>query len=103
MCTLIAAVRQFPGFPLVIAANRDEFLGRPSTPPRLWSGEAPFLAPRDEQAGGTWLGLTPTGMFVGVTNRFGVPKDGKRSSRGMLVVDALRKPTAAALHADLAK
>ncbi len=101
MCTLIAAVRHFPGFPLVIAANRDEFLSRPATPPRLWPGEPPFVAPRDEVAGGTWLGFNAHGLFVGVTNRFGAPKDNNRASRGKLVAESLRKPSAEALHAEL--
>ncbi|MFZ5468847.1 MAG: NRDE family protein [Myxococcota bacterium] len=97
MCTLIAAYRQFDGFPLVVAANRDEWLDRPASPPSKWANEG-FVAPRDEVAGGTWLGLTATGMFVGVTNRFGVPKDHARASRGTLVVEALRQSTAAKLH-----
>jgi uncharacterized protein with NRDE domain len=102
MCTLIAAVRHFPGFPLVVCANRDELLKRPATPPRLWAGAPPFVAPRDEQAGGTWLGLNAAGLFVGVTNRFGVPRDERRASRGLLVVDSLRHAGAADLHRDLA-
>jgi uncharacterized protein with NRDE domain len=53
-------------------------------------------------AGGTWLGLNATGLFVGVTNRFGVPKDGRRSSRGKLVTEALTAPSASALHKTLA-
>lgn len=40
--------------PLVIAANRDERLDRPASGPTRWAGEK-FFAPRDEQAGGTWL------------------------------------------------
>ncbi len=83
-----------------VAANRDEALVRPSTPPRRWTGE-PFVAPRDEVGKGTWLGLTTTGLFVGVTNRFGADKDETRESRGQLVVEALRAPSAVALHAKL--
>jgi uncharacterized protein with NRDE domain len=103
MCTLVAAVKHFPGLPLVIAANRDEVLSRPATPPRLWPGTIPFVAPRDEQAGGTWLGLNANGLFVGVTNRFGATKDDKRDSRGKLVAESLQQSSAEALHADLSK
>ncbi|HEX4934413.1 MAG TPA: NRDE family protein, partial [Gemmatimonadaceae bacterium] len=59
---------------------------------------AKFLAPRDDEAGGTWLGLTPAGLFVAVTNRFGVERDPRRRSRGALVVEALTAPDAKTLH-----
>ena len=101
MCTLVVAFRRVKDAPLVVAANRDEMLDRAAEGPHRWPGE-PFFAPRDLVAGGTWLGLTDGGMFVGVTNRFGVAKDPARASRGALVVDALRAKSARALHASLA-
>lgn len=103
MCTLAAAVRVYPGYPLVLAANRDEQLDRASGGPRLWPGGVPFFAPIDEVAGGTWLGLNANGVFVGVTNRFGVDRDHARESRGTLVVEALGAVSASALHASLAR
>jgi len=102
MCTLVAAVRSWPGHPLVIAANRDERLARPAVPPFLWPGPPRFVAPRDELAGGSWLGLNEHGVFVGVTNRAGALRDPSRRSRGALVIDALSAPSAAALHQTLA-
>jgi uncharacterized protein with NRDE domain len=99
MCTLVAAFRMYDAFPLVVAANRDERLDRPAAPPSIWPGG--FLAPTDREGGGTWLGLTAGGMFVGVTNRFGVPRDPARLSRGALVADALGAASAAALHSRL--
>ena len=102
MCTLIAAFRVFPRWPLVIAANRDEHLDRASSPPRIWPGNRRFIAPRDDVAGGTWLGLNELGLFVGVTNRFGVPRDERRESRGKLVLEALAAPSAHRLHERLA-
>jgi uncharacterized protein with NRDE domain len=102
VCTLIAAFHVFPRWPLIVAANRDEHLDRASSPPRLWPGKPAFIAPRDEAAGGTWLGLNELGLFVGVTNRFGVPRDNRRASRGKLVVEALSAPSARALHLRLA-
>jgi len=98
MCTLVAAFHPDARYPLVVAANRDERLQRPSTPPHLWADPLPFLAPRDEQAGGTWLGLNRHNLFVGVTNRFGVTPEPQRTSRGQLVLSALRSPDAASLH-----
>jgi uncharacterized protein with NRDE domain len=98
MCTLVARFDPDAPTPLVIAANRDERLDRPAGPPRLWDGPTPFLAPVDLQAGGSWLGLNANGLFVGITNRFGVARDPARGSRGQLVTDALAAASAAALH-----
>lgn len=102
MCTLLAAFRQYPEWPLVIAANRDELLSRPASPPFLWPGRR-FLAPRDELAGGSWLGLNRAGLFVAVTNRFGSPRDQGRESRGKLVLEALEHSSARELHAQLSR
>ena len=101
VCTLVAALHHFSGFPLVVGANRDERYNRPASPVHVWEAE-PFLAPRDEAAGGTWLGLNARGLFVGVTNRFGAATDPARESRGLLVVESLRAESARALHATLA-
>ena len=81
MCTLALAVGVSPSLPLVVAANRDELLARPAVPPFLWPREpgAPrILSPRDEVAGGTWLGLNEHALFVGITNRAGAPPDPAR-------------------------
>lgn len=102
MCTLIAAVRRWPGVPLVVAANRDEYLSRPARPPFVWEGEPLVVAPKDDLAGGTWLGLNARGLFVGVTNRAGTALDAGRRSRGALVAEALRAPSALALRDRLA-
>ncbi len=101
MCTLAISAGQNPDWPLVVAANRDEALDRPSSPPVIWTGEPNFLAPRDDRAGGTWLGLNATGLFVGITNRFAAAKHDDRESRGMLVVEALRHRSLESLHAAL--
>lgn len=85
------------GWPVVVAANRDEALDRPSVGPFRWPQG--FIAPRDERALGTWLGLTRSGLFVGVTNRFPTVRDAARRSRGELVAQALDAPSAPALHA----
>jgi hypothetical protein len=90
MCTLILLHRCVPGSPVVVAANRDEFLERPAEPPRLHeTGRGRFVAPRDCQAGGTWLGVNAAGLFVGITNRPCPQLDLSRRSRGQVVVDAL--------------
>ena len=101
MCVLILHHRVIPGFPVVVAANRDEARDRPSEPPRIWP--AGFLAPRDARAGGTWIGLNRSGVFAGITNRSREPRDPDRPSRGQLVVEALSAPTARAAAARVAR
>jgi hypothetical protein len=100
MCTL-ALVVPAPGGILQIAANRDESLSRPAVPPHRWEGRE-WLAPKDLEAGGTWLGLNGQGLFVGVTNRAGAPRQPGKRSRGLLVTDALSAPDARSLHSQLA-
>jgi uncharacterized protein with NRDE domain len=95
MCTLIALHQCVVGAPLVVAANRDEFLDRPAEGPALRdTPHGTILAPKDARAGGTWLGLNPTGLFVAVTNRRNGEPDPERRSRGLLVHDALGAATA---------
>jgi uncharacterized protein with NRDE domain len=90
MCLIVFAWRASAAFPLVVAANRDEWRERPAEPARWWSDHPDLLAGRDLQAGGTWMGVTREGRFAAVTN-FRDPSD-KRSnarSRGGLVTEFL--------------
>lgn len=97
MCTLILLHRCVEGAPLVVAANRDEYLDRPAAPPALLAAEGPpVAAPLDLRAGGTWLGLNAAGLFAGLTNRPARLPDPGRRSRGLLVLDALAESSAAA-------
>jgi uncharacterized protein with NRDE domain len=101
---LILATRQWPEVPLLVAANRDEALDRPAGPPRaIVVGDRTALAPIDLHAGGTWLGLNDRGLFVGITNRFGLPKDPARRSRGKLVTEALAFESAEAAYRSLSR
>ena len=103
MCTLAAFVRVFPAWPLVVAANRDEHLDRPATPPILLRDAAPrAMGGRDLRANGTWLGVNEAGVVVGVLNRRSpAPPDPARRSRGQLAVELLGydAASAAAAHA----
>lgn len=88
MCLLAAAFRVHEEHPLIVTANRDEFYARPTRAMHWWK-DAPILAGRDLEAGGTWLGLSRDGRFAALTNvRGSPPREGARS-RGMLVVDFL--------------
>lgn len=89
MCTLIFAWQVFEDVPLLVAANRDEAVSRPSQPPEWRDWETQTLAPKDEAADGTWFGVNDHGVFVALTNRWlDVDIEGDRS-RGLLVRDAL--------------
>ncbi len=94
MCTLTLAWRAFADAPVVVAANRDEGLDRPSEPPGVVDEEPRVVAPRDAEAGGTWIGYNEHGLFVGVTNRWTDRDLAAERSRGLLVRDALRQPDA---------
>jgi len=96
MCTLVLMLR--PGELLALSGNRNEMLNRPSSGPRVENG---VLAPRDEVAHGTWLGLNRHGLFVCVTNRRDAMVDPSRRSRGLLVMEALQAHSAEGLHAAL--
>ncbi|MCC2615770.1 NRDE family protein [Aestuariibacter halophilus] len=68
MCILFIAVKQHPDLPLIIAANRDEFYQRPTTPSGFWNEYPSILAGKDRQAGGTWMGVTRGGKIAALTN-----------------------------------
>lgn len=95
MCTLIVAKDFFSGHPIVVAANRDELLDRPSAPPTIQGGGAGrFLAPTDLLRGGTWIGVNAAGVFAGITNRMEVVSVAGRVTRGELVKLALVETSA---------
>ena len=68
MCILFVAVNQHKDYPLIIAANRDEFFDRPTSPSAFWEGDPDLLAGKDEQAGGTWMGINRSGRIAALTN-----------------------------------
>lgn len=91
MCLLIFAHHIDPRYPLVLAANRDEFHSRPTAAAAFWPEYPGLLAGRDLAQGGTWMGLTRAGRFAAITNY----RDPARSapaprSRGELPLDYLR-------------
>ena len=90
MCLIVIGWRAHPDYPLVVAANRDEFFARPSAPVDFWPEAPQILAGRDLEAGGTWLGVTRHGRFAALTNyREGGRQHPDAPSRGALVADYL--------------
>lgn len=85
MCLIALAWQAHPDYPLIVAANRDEFHHRPAAAARFWPEAPAVLAGRDLAAGGTWLGITRRGRFAALTNvREPGAAQGSRS-RGLLV------------------
>lgn len=68
MCLIVIGWRVHPDYPLVVAANRDEFYARPSTTIGRWADAPNVIGGLDLEAGGTWLGMTDAGRFAAVTN-----------------------------------
>lgn len=101
MCLILFAWKMHKNFPLILAANRDEFYERPTAPAAFWEDDPGLLAGRDLREGGTWLGITRKGRLAALTN-YRDPstlKDGA-PSRGKLVSNFLRgrRAPAAYLH-----
>jgi uncharacterized protein with NRDE domain len=68
MCLLVLAWRVHPRYPLVLAANRDEFHERPAAALARWPAPDDILAGRDLRANGTWLALDRARRLGVVTN-----------------------------------
>ena len=68
MCLILFAHRVHADLPLVVAANRDEFHGRPTAAAAWWQDQPALLAGRDLKDGGTWIGVGRDGRFAAVTN-----------------------------------
>jgi len=87
---VVFAWQAHPRYPLVLAANRDEFFDRPTDAAGWWTDNIGVLAGRDLRAHGTWLGITRWGRFAALTNfRSGVNQRPDAPSRGVLVEDFL--------------
>lgn len=89
MCLVVVALDAHPRYALLIAANRDEFHRRATAAAHWWHDG--WLAGRDLQGGGTWLGIDRRGRWALLTNvrepqRF----DAAAPTRGTLVPQLLR-------------
>lgn len=92
MCLCVVNYRPGHDWPLLLTANRDEFLDRPAEAMHWWSGDVSILAGRDLKAGGTWLAADARGRLALLTNiRPGyLGKSGQRS-RGELPLAFLQQ------------
>jgi uncharacterized protein with NRDE domain len=91
MCLIIFAYRIHPEYPLILAANRDEFYNRPASPLSFWKEAPDILAGRDLKSNGTWLGVNRRGQIAAVTNfRDPYSRIDNAPSRGLLTSDFLK-------------
>ena len=98
MCILMVIHKGVPGYPIVVAANRDEYYDRPTQGPHRLAHTPAVWGGRDAHAGGTWLGVNAHGLVIGLTNRRvreDQENDPQRRSRGLLCLEALQSHTAA--------
>jgi uncharacterized protein with NRDE domain len=92
VCTLLVWKNRHPQYPVIVAANRDEFEGRPASDPLRLSEHPLVVGGRDEVAGGTWLAVSERGIIVALTNRREAGHhDPARRSRGLLVLECARR------------
>jgi len=89
MCTV--TVRQTPGS-LLVTMNRDEARTRaPEHPPAVGFSETglPWIAPRDGELGGTWMGVNAHGVVACLMNRYQdqkvAPSGANPPTRGLIV------------------
>ena len=91
MCLILAAWRVRADWPLIVAANRDEFHRRPAAPAAFWSDRPGILGGRDLEAKGTWMAVSRSGRFAAVTNYRGAREPSAAESRGALVTRFLEQ------------
>lgn len=90
MCLIVLINKVHSSFPLIIAANRDEFLDRPTRQAAFWDDAPHILAGKDLRHGGTWMGITTTNRLAALTNYRDLTQlSVEGSSRGLLVRNAL--------------
>ncbi len=102
MCTAVILNRVGPDHAVVVAANRDEFLARPAVGPVQLLDQPRAIGGRDQERGGSWLGVTETGFIALLTNQPepAGPRAAART-RGEIVLDVLRCGESAAARAYL--
>lgn len=96
MCLVALALDAHERYPLVVAANRDEYHARAAEALQWWTpagGGPDVLGGRDLVGGGTWLGLSAAGRLALLTNiRAPGAHDPSAPSRGRIVTDWLASP-----------
>ncbi len=89
MCILAIQYKAARDAPILVAQNREEFYDRPTQAPRIQSGRPRVICGIDRKAGGTWLGVSQSGLFAAVANRPKVSVPVEPRSRGLLCRELL--------------
>ena len=96
MCLILFGYKISRKYPLILAANRDEFYQRPTDRMHFWQSNPSILAGKDLDQGGTWFGVNKNGTFAALTN-YRDPAAIKHNapSRGEIIIDFLesKKPS----------
>ena len=92
MCTLFIYKNDVESkWPLLLAANRDEYLNRPFKTPGLhWKEYPSIFAGKDCLKGGSWIGINKHYLCAIMLNRKNSNSLNFNSSRGNLVIEALK-------------
>lgn len=90
MCLILFAYKVSGKYPLILAANRDEFYARPTLAMHFWEDFPHILAGKDLEQGGTWFGVQRNKTFAALTN-FRNPAALKPNarSRGEIIIEFL--------------
>ena len=101
MCLIVFSWQPDSQYPLILAANRDEFYRRPTQAADFWNDSPDVFGGRDLEAGGSWMAINKNGRFAAVTNYREVPSPAGLYSRGALVSDFVTgsQPASDYLHA----
>ena len=90
MCLILLGHQVSDQYSLVLVANRDEFMSRPTRYAYRWPDKPGIYGGRDLKSGGTWLAISTDGRLAAVTN-FRDPTNERTDapSRGALVTNFL--------------
>ena len=96
MCLIFISLNQHPNYKLIVAANRDEFYARQTSPTEFWKEHPQIVGGRDLEARkpdgtcGTWMAINKNGRIAMVTNYRDLKNlKSVAPSRGHLVTDFL--------------
>ena len=90
MCFLLLAINKSSNYPIILAANRDEYYQRNTSTLKFWDDKPHILGGRDLEQGGTWMAVSKSGKFAAITNfREAKCTQIPQRSRGLLITDYL--------------
>ena len=99
MCLISFAWNAHPDYVLALAANRDEFHGRPTAAAGPWADAPGVIGGRDLREGGSWLALSSSSRLAAVTNVREPHLAAAPRSRGALIKDFVTGQASAAEEA----